>query len=500
MSHVKRPADRSEPRPRKVRVARVTASAAALVLATAGGLTAWSLSSPNANASGEQNKPAAKKSDKGEDLNGDGYADLVSGAPGGTVSGKANAGYVTVTYGSANGLDTSHKKLVDRSTSGVPGSAAGKQQFGASFSKGDLDGDGYGDLVIGSQDASAGSVVLWGSDKGLTGGTAIPSYGITPQIGDFDGDKKADLALLGGPGLSGDEPVKQSAALWKGPLTRSGTPAKKLDYLEKSEWDSDTNSAKSISGPSTARGVGDVNGDGRQDLALWRYEGDGVYSSDALLGSASGFKVSKGPEDGAEDMETGDVDGDGYDDLVASEGSDLEDQVTIVFGSKSGLSGRKQTFNQSLDGFPGEPPESGENLGSCVSVADVTGDGRAEVALGISQKDSGEQHGAGAVALLHGSKSGVTGTGSQVLDQDSPGVPGVAEWKEEFGAACTLLDVNGDGHRDLNVSSTMENDSSGAVWSLRGTGTGLTTKNAASFGPSDLGTPAKKAQLGSSLR
>ncbi|MGY1437176.1 FG-GAP repeat domain-containing protein [Streptomyces reniochalinae] len=471
-------------------------------MATVGGLTTGVFAHPQqASATEHGEQQSAKKADVAEDLNGDGFADLVSGAPGGTVSGKAKAGYVAVTYGSAKGLDTANKQLVSRSTSGVPGSATAEQEFGKSFSKGDLDGDGYADLVIGSADASSGSVILWGSAKGLTGGTAIPGFGTTPQIGDFDGDKQADLALLGDPGSSGDDPVKQPAALWKGPVTRSGTPAKKLDFLDRSEWDDENNSATSISGPSTVRGVADVNGDGRQDLTFRRYEGDGVYSSDALLGSPSGFTVSQGPDDGGGDLDAGDVDGDGYDDLVVSGGSDLFDEVTVVFGAKDGLSAdRRQKFDQSLEGFPGEAPSDGEMLGSCVSVADVTGDGRAEVALGIRWKNSGDKSDAGAVALLHGSDAGVTGQGSQLLDQDSPGVPGVAEEKDEFGAACALVDVDGDGHRDLNVSSTQENDSSGAVWSLRGTGTGLTTDDAASFGPSDLGAPVDGAQLGSSIR
>ncbi|WP_369204742.1 integrin alpha [Streptomyces sp. PU-14G] len=502
MSQVRRLAESGGARRRRASAVRLTTTGAALVVATVGGLATGVFSDPQqASAVVEKGKPAAKKADEDEDLNGDGYADLVSGAPGGTVSGKAEAGYVAVTYGSAEGLDTSNKQVVSRSTSGVPGAATAKQQFGKSFSKGDLDGDGYGDLVIGSADASAGSVILWGSPEGLTGGTDLPGFGTTPQIGDFDGDKQADLALLGDPGPSGDEPVKQPAALWKGPVTRSGTPAEKLDFLDKSEWDGENDSATSISGPSTARGVADVNGDGRQDLTFRHYEGDGVYSSDALLGSPSGFTVSTGPDDGGGDMDAGDVDGDGYDDLVVSGGSDLFDEVTVVFGSKDGLSSdRRQTFDQSLEGFPGEAPSDGEMLGSCVSVADVTGDGRAEVALGIRWKNSGDKSDAGAVALLHGSQAGVTGEGSQLLDQDTPGVPGVAEEKDEFGAACALLDVDGDGHRDLNVSSTEENDSSGAVWSLRGTTTGVTTDDATSFGPSDLSAPVKGAQLGSSIR
>lgn len=500
MSHVEDPANPGGRRSRKARAGRLSAAGAALLLTT-GGLTVAVLTSQQGNAASEGTPPAAKKADAGEDFNGDGYADLVSGAPGGTVGSEADAGYVAVTYGSDKGLDPSNKKVVSRSTSGVPGPATGKEEFGASFSKGDLDGDGYGDLAIGSEDPSAGSVILWGSDEGLTGGTAVPSYGTTPQIGDFDGDKQADITLLGDPGSSGDEPVKQPAALWKGPVTRSGAPAEKLDFLDKSEWDDTSNSATSVSGPSTVRGVGDVNGDGRQDLSFWRYEGDGVHGNDVLLGSPSGFKVSEGPQSEGADMDLGDVDGDGYDDLVVSSGSDLEDEVEVAFGTKDGLSAdRRQTFDQSIEGFPGEPPSDGEMLGSCVSVADVTGDGRAEVALGISYKDVGDKSTAGAVALLHGAESGVTGTGSQVLNQDSADVPGVAEESDEFGAGCALLDVDGDGHRDLNVSSTEENETSGAVWSLRGTAKGLTTKNATSFGPGDLGASKTKAQLGSSIR
>lgn len=493
---------------RKGRKARVVVPLAAVVLA-AGGLTAWSAGAQEAHAA------PAKAADPAEDVNGDGYADLVTAAPGGTVSGKAQAGYVAVTYGSADGLDPAGRKLVNRSTSGVPGSAAAKQQFGKTFSTGDLDGDGFGDIVVGSADAASGSVVLWGSKSGPAEATALDGYGHTPQAGDFDGDGKADLALFGEGEVGGDDPVTQEAALFKGPIARDGKPAKKLDFMDKSEWwgygddgpgcaedDSCVDGPHSTSGPVSAGSVGDVNGDKLQDIAIWQYEGDGVWGNHVLLGGKAGFKstgtvgeIGTVSDQGGSDV--GDVDGDGFDDVVLG-GFDDEQKVTVVFGSSGGPGERKQTFDQDLPGVPGVQ-EDGDRLGSCVSVADVTGDGKAEVALGVSGEDFGGLKDAGAAVLLHGGSSGVTGEGSQVVDQDRAGVPGVAEAGDEFGAACALKDVNGDGHRDLNVSSVKENASAGAVWSMRGTEEGMTTEGSVAFGPGDVGGPVTKALFGSLL-
>ncbi|MEU6734037.1 FG-GAP and VCBS repeat-containing protein [Streptomyces physcomitrii] len=491
------------------RRARAAAPLAAALL-VAGGLSIWSLAPEQAHAAEGKAAPA-------DDFNGDGYADLVSGAPGGTVSGKAGAGYLAVTYGSADGLDPAERTLVSRSTGGVPGSAVAKQHFGQSFSKGDLDGDGYSDLVVGSAAGSPGGVVLWGSPSGLSGGTALAGFGQAPQTGDFDGDGQADLALFGDAEVEGDDPVTQQANLWKGPLTRAGKPAQVLDFLDKSQWwgygdegpgcdtdDSCVDGPHSLGGPVEAKAVGDVDGDRRDDIAVWEYEGDGVWGNHVLLGGATGFKnsgtlgeIGSVGDDGA--TAVGDVDGDGYGDVVIGAG-EATGKVTVVHGSAEGPSAeRVQSFDQSLPGFYGAE-EKGDRTGSCVAVADVTGDGRAEVALGISGEDFSGLTDAGSAALLHGSPSGVTGEGSQVFHQNSPGVPGVAEKGDKFGAACALLDVNGDGHRDLAVSSTAENASAGALWSLRGTAEGVTTTGATAFGPGDLGAPVTKALLGSHLR
>lgn len=451
-----------------------------------------------------------------DDFNGDGYADLVVGAPGGTVSGKAKAGYVVVTYGSADGLDPAKKKTVSRSTSGVPGAATAKQEFGRHVTKADLDQDGYADLVIGTGVVAGGSVILWGSETGLTGGTGITAFGFSPQAADFDGDGVTDLALFDLVGSHGDDPVGQKARLWKGPIARTGTPAATLDFMDESQWSSYESDERpypgcrerpevcvdgplSVKGPVIPKAVGDINGDGRADIAANDYAGDGQWGNSILYGSPTGFERGDAPGSrGA--LGVGDVNGDHYDDLVVGERDD-EDQTKamVAYGSAAGLKADVQKFDQDLPGIPGAE-EEGDRFGSSVSVGDVTGDGYADIALGVVGEDVKTVGDAGAVVLVHGSANGVTGTGAQAFHQDTAGVPGVAEADDQFGAATALLDVTGDGHRDLAASSTRENAQAGAVWSLRGTATGLTATDSVAFGPKDVAAPDVAALFGSTLR
>ena len=85
------------------------------------------------------------------DFDGDGAGDLAVGAPGESAGGAANAGAVWVFYGSAAGLHAGREQVFDQDN--LPGGDGGTEtgdQFGFAVAAGDVDGDGFDDLAIGS--------------------------------------------------------------------------------------------------------------------------------------------------------------------------------------------------------------------------------------------------------------------------------------------------------------------------------------------------------------
>src|SRR5690348_13801014 len=82
------------------------------------------------------------------DFNGDGYDDIAIGEYGATVSGHADAGQVHILYGGPNGLTTAGYQNVNQDTAGVQDAAEAGDEFGHSVAAGDLNGDGFTDLVV----------------------------------------------------------------------------------------------------------------------------------------------------------------------------------------------------------------------------------------------------------------------------------------------------------------------------------------------------------------
>jgi FG-GAP repeat len=101
---------------------------------------------------------------------------------------------------------------------------------------------------------------------------------------------------------------------------------------------------------------------------------------------------------------------------------------------------------------------------------DFNGDSFPDLAIGTP----GENEFSGVVHVLYGGPpGGLGGAGSQLWSQDSPGVAGVAEAGDQFGAALASGDYNGDGRADLAIGALGENQFSGVVHVLYGSPTGL---------------------------
>ncbi|GAA2468375.1 FG-GAP-like repeat-containing protein [Streptomyces macrosporus] len=433
------------------------------------------------------------------DFNGDGYLDVAVSAPFAYVNGKEAAGQVLVIYGSTQGLTTSSKRtLVSQNSSGVPGSAEIGDIFGHDTAAADFNRDGYTDLAVGApgekvdDDVDGGMVtIIWGSASGLSGGTVVPDpavsshdrFGYVLEAADFNGDNRADLAI----GSS-----SATIRVYRGGFGKTQGQTGGVYSVRPSILSGGDN------GPLNLHS-GDVNGDDKADLVVDGFEDDSTEYWNAnyyLPGSASGLtKTGEQKLPAGVITDIGDVDSDGFGDIVIGMEFDAEvpgsspgGKVNIIHGSASGPNGERLTITQNSPGVPGSS-ETGDAFGAELDLGDVNGDGHLDLAVGAPGESLSGVDYTGAVVVLYGASdgSGITGAGSQFLDQNTAGVPGSNETSDFFGSDVHLADMNGDDRADLTIGVAGENDGNGAVVAMRSDGERIRLSGGVSFSPTLAG-------------
>ncbi|MEU8031748.1 FG-GAP and VCBS repeat-containing protein [Streptomyces sp. NPDC049099] len=423
-------------------------SAGSVVLGAGGPAVAAGSTATTASAAGET-----------ADFNKDGYGDLAVSAH----------GCVVVMYGTATGLTASRHQTVGHCTG--PNEPWG---FGLSMTTGDLDGDGYDDLVA-FDDATSAVTVDWGGPTGLSSRTqlAVKANVPIPMVAaDFDGDGKDDLVV---------SDSYWHTELLRGPFTRDGANA------STSPVDNKINSGRLV--------AGDVNGDHVADLlSVGRNGGDSADAS-LVLGSKSGFGPAKVFSTKVNSGSIADVDGDGYGDVVLGAGLEgyqpagvVGGSIVVRYGSAGGISTTRPAVRISQDttGVPGAG-EKYDRFGFNVDTGDVNGDGYADVAIGVEQESISGVSTTGAVTVLRGSAKGLTATGAVSWHQNTTGVAGVDEAYDRWGQQVSLADMNGDGRSELVVGTDSENIYEGNLWYFKSGSAGLTTSGSVSVGPRTFG-------------
>lgn len=238
----------------------------------------------------------------------------------------------------------------------------------------DLDGDGYADIL-------AGGHVIWGGPVGPRENVPSPKLGGVP--GDFDGDGQEDLAVGDGVGIR----------VLYGPFTSEGTPRR-------------TGAARP--NPISAAGLGyedsgfhltagDADGDGATDLVVTAY-GDGEQTPSVLLHAGvglAGFTARTEKLPTGSSVAFGDFDGDGTDDIATGDSGDRNNEPGADAESAHGI----VTVSYG-GGRPAKRIEPGAT--GSYATGDLDHDGRDELLISVP----------GGARILHGSADGLTTDGT----------------------------------------------------------------------------------------
>ncbi len=407
------------------------------------------------------------------DVNGDGYDDLAAAAIGARLT--RSVGIVYIHHGGSSGIDA-------RVATRLLPPTADFGFFAAAISgAGDVNGDGFADLIVGNGFAADSerlyergvAHLYFGGPAGVstapawsvTGAAAAEKLGTSvSSAGDVDRDGYGDV-IVGIPGRAvGDSWSAGAWQLFRGSpsglladaIVLGGGPVLELGY--------------------SVASAGDVNGDGFNDVIVGARSTvvrDRTNSGAAFVhhGSAAGIEATPRTRlDGAPDawfgntvQLAGDVNNDGYSDVMVSAPDHspfLRTNAGSVFVYHGGASGLSAAVQRQFDG------EALDRLGeTMVGAADFDADGFADVALGNSYPSESPTGRPPVVRVVRGSATGLAPTPARTLS--------IADRRRYFGQALLGGDVNGDGVSDLVVGARDFGDNAGAAFVFHGSALGI---------------------------
>jgi hypothetical protein len=389
----------------------------------------------------------------GADINGDGFADILGGAPEYDGASTTEGGAVLVWLGGPGGLVSTTPDIVLE-----PGQDTA--EFGyALASAGDVDGDGDSEIMIGSPFYGAGGAVFvyfgdpdWTSieastpwlwqpgQSSATGGSAVAG------LGDVNGDGYGDVAIGAG---TYDGWGTDTGRIWIFHGNGGG-------LATAHSWSADGENGGSNFGDALA-GPGDLDGDGYSDVVVGAYDQGDSGKIYAWYGGSGGITTSGGWSDdlgsgfwgswfGEELSAAGDVNGDGYADFLvgafdyeSTGGQSAEGAAFLYYG---GPSGPGSTWDWHIEGN-----ESQTRTGEGTTGGDVDGDGISDVLIGSPFRDTTAGNNAGRAELWLGRAT-------------HPSLPSTGIWSplgaadSQFGTSVsTAGDIDGDGYDDVLVGA-----------------------------------------------